>query len=85
MMNAYNFEHHRRKTRLTSPRNHQKERFYQNRENQNSEENPSSYQNHQIENLVKHEVASNYGDDYEQDDEISCDKMDEEVEDLSKN
>lgn len=87
MMNAYNFEHPRRKPRLTSPRSHQKERFYHNRENLNSDEsqNISSYQNHQVENLVKHEVSSNYGDDYENDDEISCDKMDEEVEDLSKN
>lgn len=84
MINSYNFEHHRRKSRLTSPRNHQKDRFYQNQNSEDSQ-NISSYQNHQVENLVKHEVASNYGDDYENDDEISCDKMDEEVEDLSKN
>jgi hypothetical protein len=85
MMNAYNFEHHRRKPRLSSPRNHhQKERYYQDRENSEEMQN-TSYQNHQVENLVKHEVSSNYGDDYENDDDISCDKMDEEVEDLSKN
>lgn len=86
IMNPYNFEHHRRKPRL-SPRN-MKDRYnpmYQSRgdsEIRDDVQNLSSaaaYQhNHHVENLVKHEVVSNYGDD---DDE----KMDDEVEDLSKN
>lgn len=83
MMNAYNFEHHRRKPRLTSPRNHQKERFYQNRENQeeNAIENlkleATSNYGDEYENL-KHETTSNYGDEME---DISS----QEVENLSKN
>lgn len=82
ILNPYNFEHHRRKSRL-SPRS-LKERFYQSHtdglnspeESQNAS--AAAYQNHHAENLVKHEVMSNYGDE---DDE----KMEDEVEDLSKN
>ncbi|XP_070494935.1 uncharacterized protein FoxP isoform X3 [Chironomus tepperi] len=81
MMNAYSFDHHRRKSRL-SPRS-LKERFYHLRnDNLNSpeeSENASSaaYHNHHAENLVKHEVVSNYDDDEDE-------KMEDEVEDLSK-
>jgi hypothetical protein len=78
MMSSYNnFEHNRRKSHL-SPRS-LKDRFYQSRsQDHEMENNGAAYQNHHIENFVKHEVTSNYGDE---DDE----KMDDEVEDLSKN
>ncbi|CAH1735583.1 unnamed protein product [Chironomus riparius] len=82
MMNAYSFDHHRRKSRL-SPRS-LKERFYHSRNDSlnspEDSENASSaaYHNHHAENLVKHEVLSNYGDDEDE-------KMEDEVEDLSKN
>ena len=82
MMNAYSFDHHRRKSRL-SPRS-LKERFYHSRNDSlnspEDSENASSaaYHNHHAENLVKHEVVSNYGDDEDE-------KMEDEVEDLSKN
>ncbi|KAG5666755.1 hypothetical protein PVAND_014767 [Polypedilum vanderplanki] len=77
MMNPYNsFDHSRRKARSL------KDRFYQSRnvENENPDESPSyqQQQNHHAENLVKHEVVSNYGDEEDE-------KMEDEVEDLSKN
>ena len=72
-----------------SPKSLQKERFYESRENLNSEEsqNALTYQNHHHhhhgENLVKHEIMSNYGDD--DDERAGGENMDDEVEDLSKN
>ena len=48
-------------------------RSHQKERFQDESQNPSAYQ-------MKHEISS----DYENDDEIGCDKM-EEVEDLSKN
>lgn len=84
ILNPYNFDHHRRKSRL-SPRSLKERNFYQ-PQNENLVESPeesqnasaAAYHNHHAENLVKHEVVSNYGDDDD-------DKMDDEVEDLSKN
>jgi hypothetical protein len=77
VMNPYggSFEHNRRKSRSL------KDRFYHTRHGDNEHNDESgSYQqqNHHAENLVKHEVVSNYGDEEDE-------KMEDEVEDLSKN
>jgi hypothetical protein len=69
MSHPFNYEqHHRRKPRVSSRSKElrDRERFYQSRSADQFDEPQNFHQNHQIENLVKHEVASNYGDDDEQ-------------------
>lgn len=61
----FNYEqHHRRKSRVSSRSSQRdiRDRYYQSRSADQFEETHNFHQNHQI---VKHEVASNYGDDDE--------------------
>lgn len=64
MSHHFNYEHHnRRKSRISNrPKEH---RFYQSRSADQFDEPQNFHQNHHIENLVKHEIVSNYGDDEE--------------------
>lgn len=70
MSHPFNYEqHHRRKSRVSS-RSSQKEirdreQFYQSRSAEQFNEQQNFHQSHQIENLVKHEVISNYDEEDE--------------------
>lgn len=62
------YDQYRRKSRVSSRSKEirDRDRFYQSRSADQFEEPQNNYhQNHQIENLVKHETVSNYGDDDE--------------------
>lgn len=61
------YEQHRRKSRVASRSKEirDRDRFYQSRSADQFEEPQNFHQNHPIENLVKHETVSNYGDDEE--------------------
>lgn len=79
MSHPFNYEHHnRRKARVSSrssPRDvREREHYFQSRSADQFDEPQNFHQNHQI---VKHEVASNYGDE---DEKIE----DESAEDLRK-
>lgn len=68
MMSSHPFnyeQHHRRKSRVSSRSKEARDRFYQSRSADQFEEPQNYHQSHQIENLVKHETVSNYGDDDE--------------------
>lgn len=65
MTHPFNYEqHHRRKPRVSSRSSQRdaRERYYQSRSADQFDEPQNFHQNHQI---VKHEVASNYGDEDE--------------------
>lgn len=77
MSHPFNYEnHHRRKPRVSSRSSQirDRERFYQSRSADQFDEPQNFHQSHQS---VKHEVASNYGDD---DDKVE----DEPAEDLRR-
>jgi hypothetical protein len=70
MMNSHQFnyenEHNRRKrVSSRSKEIRDRDRYYQSRSADHFDEPQNFHQNHQIENLVKHETISNYGDDDE--------------------